>query len=77
MKHFKIGFLIGNHVFYHECNTVEVAMSALNDIFFCNPWAKKLDTKEYRNILDDMVAGKRTGYNCQPISIAYIPGDAY
>lgn len=75
--HFKIGLQIGNYTFHYECNTVEVAMDVLNDIFFLKPWAKKLDNKGYRQILDDMVAGKRTGYNCQPISISYITGDAY
>ena len=76
-RHFKISYLLGNHVFYCECITEKAAMDILNSIFAVDPRAKILPDAEYKTILHDMVTGKRTSYNNCPIAIAYIPGEAY
>ena len=75
MKHFEIGYGIGNHTFVYKCNTVAEAFDALVDIFKHDPQAKKWEWGEYRKILLDIKSGKRTAYNECPVLIHYLNGE--
>ncbi len=75
MKHFEIGYGIGNHTFTWACSTAYEALDALADIFSHDPRAKKLEMDEYMEILLDIKSGKRTSYNECPVLIHYLDGE--
>lgn len=75
MKHFVIGYGIGFHTFEYACTTAHEALEALEDLFAHDPKAKKWEMDKYMEILLDIKAGKKTGYNENPIFIHYLPGE--